>query len=98
MASPSISTGSNAWIERRCRVGARLSMTVWPRVTSSRMSQTWSSSRSIIFLALRTVWTTPIALRRRMMKGSKSTSAIFLGRPHWFMRRPGPITMTDRPE
>ena len=98
MASPSISTGSNAWIERRCSVGARFSITVWPRVTSSRISQTWSSSRSIIFLALRTVCTTPIALRRRMMKGSNSTRAIFLGRPHWFMRRLGPMTITERPE
>ncbi len=40
MASPSMRLGSNAWIERRCRVGARLSSTGWPLVTSSRMSQT----------------------------------------------------------
>ncbi len=98
MASPSISTGSNAWIDRRCSVGARFSITVWPLVTSSRTSHTIFSSRSIIFFALRTVWTLPIAFSWRMMNGSNSTSAIFFGSPHWFMRSPGPTTMTLRPE
>ena len=40
IASPSMSSGSKAWIERRCSVGARFSSTGWPLVTSSRMSQT----------------------------------------------------------
>ena len=53
MASPSMSTGSKAWIERRCSVGARLSSTGWPLVTSSRMSQTSGVFFSIIFLAPR---------------------------------------------
>ena len=43
MALPSISTGSNAWMPMRCSVGARLSMTGCCSITSSRMSQTWSS-------------------------------------------------------
>ena len=38
-------------MERRCSVGARLSSTGWPLVTSSRMSQTSGVWRSIIFLA-----------------------------------------------
>jgi hypothetical protein len=50
-------SGSKAWIERRCSVGARFSKTGWPLVTSSRMSQTSGVCFSIIFFALRTVWT-----------------------------------------
>ena len=46
-----ISTGSNAWIPRRCRVGARFSSTGCSRITSSRISQTTASSRSTIFFA-----------------------------------------------
>ena len=42
MALPSISTGSNAWMPMRCRVGARFSSTGWFVMTSSRMSQTSS--------------------------------------------------------
>ena len=42
IALPSTSTGSNAWMPMRCRVGARLSRTGWLRMTSSRMSQTSS--------------------------------------------------------
>src|SRR6187549_544893 len=38
IALPSISTGSNAWMPRRCSVGARLSSTGCSRITSSRMS------------------------------------------------------------
>ena len=53
---------------------------------------------SIILLAPRTVWTKPSSLRRRMMKGSKRTRAIFLGRPHWLSLSSGPMTMTERPE
>jgi hypothetical protein len=51
IALPSTSTGSNAWMPMRCRVGARLSSTGCWLITSSRMSQTSSSLRSSIFLA-----------------------------------------------
>ena len=40
MALPSISLGSNAWMPRRCSVGARFSSTGCSRITSSRMSHT----------------------------------------------------------
>ena len=43
IALPSISTGSNAWMPRRCSVGARFSSTGCSRITSSRMSQTTGS-------------------------------------------------------
>ena len=36
IALPSTSTGSNAWIPRRCSVGARLSSTGCSLITSSR--------------------------------------------------------------
>ena len=52
MALPSMSTGSKAWMPRRCRVGARLRSTGCSRITSSRMSQTSGRSFSTIFLAL----------------------------------------------
>ena len=52
MALPSTSTGSKAWMPMRCSVGARFSSTGWFWITSSRMSQTSSSFRSSIFLAL----------------------------------------------
>ena len=79
MASPSIRIGSNAWIERRWSVGARLSSTGCPLVTSSRMSHTSGDFFSIILRAPRTVCTKPSSFSRRMMNGSKSTSAIFFG-------------------
>jgi len=40
----------------------------------------------------------PEFFRRRMMKGSNRTSAIFLGNPHWWSLSSGPMTMTERPE
>src|SRR5699024_4671582 len=33
-----------------------------------------------------------------MTKGLKSSSAISLGRPHWYILREGPTTITERPE
>ena len=51
IALPSISTGSNAWMPRRCSVGARFSSTGCSRITSSRMSHTSALSRSTSFLA-----------------------------------------------
>ena len=98
IASPSTSTGSNDWIERRCSVGARLSITVLPLVTSSSTSQTLGSWRSMNFLAARTVCARFFSLRRRMMNGSNRTSAIFLGRPHCQSLSSGPQMMTERPE
>ena len=38
MALPSTSTGSNAWMPRRCSVGARFSSTGWSWMISSRIS------------------------------------------------------------
>ena len=46
-----MSTGSNAWMPRRCSVGARFSSTGCSRMTSSRMSQTSGRSFSTIFFA-----------------------------------------------
>ena len=51
IALPSISTGSNAWMPRRCSVGARFSSTGCSRMTCSRMSQTSGPSRSTKRLA-----------------------------------------------
>ncbi len=51
IALPSISTGSKAWMPKRCRVGARFSITGCSRITSSRMSHTSGRSFSTIRLA-----------------------------------------------
>ena len=51
MALPSMRTGSNAWIPMRCSVGARFRSTGCSCVTSSRMSQTSRSWRSIMRFA-----------------------------------------------
>ena len=98
MALPSTSTGSNAWMERRWSVGARLRNTVLSLMTSSRMSHTWSSCFSIILRAVRTVWQMSLSRRARMMNGSKRRRAISFGRPHCGRRSSGPTTITERPE
>ncbi len=98
IALPSISTGSKAWMPRRCSVGARLSSTGCSRMTSARMSQTSGGSRSTIFLAALIVVARPRASSLPKMNGLNSSSAIFFGRPHWCRRRRGPTTMTERPE
>ena len=36
--------------------------------------------------------------RRRITNGLKSSSAIFLGKPHWCNLSSGPTTITERPE
>jgi hypothetical protein len=64
IALPSISVGSNAWMPRRCSVGARLSSTGCSRITSSRMSQTSGRSFSTSFLACFTVEHSPLASSR----------------------------------
>ena len=98
IALPSISTGSNAWIPMRCRVGARFRSTGWSRITSSRMSQTSSSRRSSMRLADLIVSASPNSFRRRMMNGWNSSRATFLGSPHWCRRSSGPTTITERAE
>ena len=98
MEFPSTRMGSKAWMPMRCRVGARFSSTGCSWMTSSRMSQTSASRRSSIFFALLMVSASPISFRRRMMKGWNSSSAIFFGRPHWWIFSSGPTTMTERAE
>ncbi len=98
IALPSTSTGSNAWMPRRCRVGARLSRTGCSEMTSSRTSQTSGIIESTIFFAALMFWTALRSTRRAMMNGLNSSSAISFGRPHWCSFRLGPETITERPE
>ncbi len=98
IALPSINTGSNAWIPRRCRVGARLRSTGCSRITSSRMSHTSGPSRSTRRLAALMVEASPRSCSFEKMKGLNSSSAIFFGSPHWCRRSVGPTTITERPE
>ena len=98
IALPSTSSGSNAWMPRRCSVGARFSSTGCSRMTSSRMSHTSGPSRSTRRLAALMVEASPRSCSFWKMKGLKSSSAIFFGRPHWCRRSCGPTTMTERPE
>jgi hypothetical protein len=62
------------------------------------MSHTSSASRSISFLALRTVWTMPILLQAADDERLEQHEGHLLGQPHWFSLRSGPMTMTERPE
>ena len=64
IALPSISTGWNAWMPRRWRVGARLSSTGWSLMTSSSASQTSSTSCSTSSLAALIVPTRPFSSSR----------------------------------
>ena len=98
MALPSTITGSNAWIPRRCSVGARLSSTEWPLMTSSRKSQTSGRCCSTNSRACLMVSASPSASRRLKRKGLNNSSAIFFGRPHWWSFSSGPTTITERPE
>ncbi len=98
MALPSTSTGSNAWMPRRCSVGARLSSTGCSPMTSSSTSQTSGTIASTSFLAALMFWTCLRSTSRLMMNGLKSSSAISLGSPHWCSFSSGPATMTERPE
>ena len=98
MALPSTSTGSKAWMPRRCSVGARLSSTGCSLMTSSRTSHTWGRERSTIRLADLMFWANSRSTRRFMTKGLNSSRAICLGRPHWCSLSWGPMTITDRPE
>ena len=98
MALPSTSTGSNAWMPRRCSVGARFSSTGCSAMTSSRTSQTSGTIVSTIFLAALMFCADLRSTSRLMMNGLKSSSAISFGSPHWCRWRFGPATMTERPE
>ncbi len=98
IALPSISTGSKAWMPRRCSVGARFSSTGCSGMTSSRTSHTIGSIESTIFLAALMFCTTLRSTSRLMMNGLKSSSAISFGRPHWCSLSRGPETITERPE
>ncbi|MNW52595.1 hypothetical protein D3C74_301200 [compost metagenome] len=98
MALPSTSWGSNAWIPRRCSVGARLSSTGCSVMTSSRTSHTTGRARSTMRLALLMFCAWFRSTRRFITKGLKSSRAICFGRPHWCSLSCGPTTMTERPE
>ncbi len=98
IALPSTSCGSNAWMPRRCSVGARLSSTGCSSMTSSSTSQTSGIIESTIFLAALMFWTALRSTSRLMMNGLNSSSAISFGRPHWCSCSDGPDTITERPE
>ena len=98
IALPSTSTGSNAWMPRRCRVGARFSSTGCSRMTSSSTSHTCGRARSTMRLALLMFCARFWSTSRFITNGLNSSSAICLGSPHWCRRSSGPTTMTERPE
>ena len=98
IALPSTSFGSNAWMPRRCSVGARFRSTGCSAMTSSRTSQTSGTIESTYFFAALMFWTDFRSTSRLMMNGLKSSSAISFGRPHWCSRSVGPATITERPE
>jgi len=98
MALPSTSCGSNAWMPRRCSVGARFRRTGCSRMTSSRTSHTCERPRSTMRFAALMFWAWFRSTSRFMTNGLKSSSAICFGRPHWCSLSVGPTTMTERPE
>ncbi len=67
-------------------------------MTSSRTSQTSGIIESTIFLAALMFCTDLRSTSRAMMNGLNSSRAISFGSPHWWSRRLGPATMTERPE
>ena len=98
IALPSTRTGSKAWMDRRCRVGARLRSTGWALITFSRASHTSGFTFSTFFFASLMFEALPVSTSRFITKGLKSSRAISFGRPHWKIFSPGPTTMTERPE
>ncbi len=82
----------------RCRVGARFSRTGCSVMTSSRTSHTWLRERSTIRFADLMFCAWLRSTSRFITNGLNSSSAIFLGSPHWCSLSCGPTTMTDRPE
>ena len=81
-ARPSTSTGSKAWMPRRCRVGARLSITGWSLMITSRASHTSVTPLSTMRLADLMLLAEPSSTSFFMMKGRNSSRAISLGTPH----------------
>ena len=67
-------------------------------MTSSSTSQTSGVIESTYFFAALMFWTALRSTSRLMMNGLKSSSAMILGRPHWWSFRYGPATITERPE
>ena len=98
MALPSTSTGSKAWMPSRWSVGARFSSTGCSRITSSRTVHTRGLRRSTMRLADLMFWANSSSTSFFMTNGLNSSSAMTLGRPHWWNLSVGPATMTDRPE
>ena len=98
MALPSTSTGSNAWMPRRCSVGARFRSTGCSLMTSSSTSHTCGRRRSTMRLADLMFCASSRSTSAFMTNGLNSSSAICLGRPHWCSLSVGPTTMTERPE
>ena len=52
----------------------------------------------MIFLPDLTVFTMPLSINFRTMKGLYSSAAMFLGRPHSCSFNSGPTTITERAE
>ena len=71
---------------------ALVSSTRTPTTTPTTVSASTSFLAALIVLAI------PIFSRRSKMKGLNSSSAIFLGKPHWWSFNCGPTTITERPE
>ena len=88
MALPSTSTGSKAWIPRRCSVGARFRSTGCSLMTSSSTSHTSGRSLSTICLALRMFGASARSTSTFMTNGLKSSTAMRRGRPHWCILQP----------
>ena len=98
IAFPSMSLGWNAWIPKRCSVGARFKSTGCPFNTFSKISQTTGSLRSIIFFADFTVLTIPLSIILRIMNGLYNSAAMSFGNPHSNNFNSGPTTITERAE
>ena len=98
MARPSTRTGSKAWIPNLCNVGARLSKTGCSWITSSKISQTSSSPRSILRFAFLMFVAISRCTNSRITNGLNNSIAISFGKPHWYIFKNGPTTITERPE
>ncbi|OPZ62593.1 MAG: hypothetical protein BWY85_02036 [Firmicutes bacterium ADurb.Bin506] len=98
IALPSTSTGSKAWMPRRCRVGARFRSTGCSVMISSRTSHTSDLTLSTMRFALLMLWAKPLSTSRFITNGLNSSRAISLGSPHWCILSVGPTTITERPE
>ena len=81
IALPSTSTGSKAWIPRRCSVGARFSSTGCSRITSSRMSHTSGSAARPSSRACLMVATKPALLELVVDERLEELERHLLGQP-----------------